>query len=169
MGGRAGMLDFERKLREYMDKAAIMDVLARYAVTVDSGDIQGFGDVFTEDVVWQWPALGLKYEGRAAMRELAAAIARYLPGGQHVTSNHVITLDGDKARAVCELTCFISRPEKIHTVLQGFYRDELKNEDGRWYICRRDVDVMNPEIITTGEIGGLYQDLTDYLMHRTGV
>lgn len=162
------MQDFERELREYMDKAAIKDVMARYSITVDSGDIHGFGDVFTEDAVWQWPALGLRYIGRAAMRDLAAAIAEHLPGGQHVTSNHVITLDGDHARAICELTCFISRPDKIHTVLQGFYRDHFKKEQNRWYIFRREVEVMNPEIITTGQIGQLYRELTDYLLDNSG-
>lgn len=162
------MQPMEHELRQWMDKAAIKEVTARYSVAVDSGDADGFAQVFTEDIVWQWPALGLCYEGRGALRGLAAAIAEHLPGGQHVISNHVISLYGEEAEGVCELTCFISRPEKIYTVLQGFYRDRYRKVDGRWYICRRNVEVVNPEIITQGEIGELYRELTAYLMQSNG-
>jgi ketosteroid isomerase-like protein len=157
------MPGLEREIREVIEKAAIMDVLSRYAITVDSGDADGFADLFTADAVWEWPALGLRYEGRPTLRDLAAAIAELLPGGQHVTSNHVITIGRDHADAICELTCFISRPEKIHTVLQGFYRDRLKKAGSRWYIAWRRVEVRNPEIISQGEIGELYRKLTGYL------
>ena len=79
-------------------------------------------------------------------------------------------IDESKCTAcgVCELTCFISRPEKIYTVLQGFYRDRYRKVDGRWYICRRNVEVVNPEIITKGAIGELYRELTAYLAKSSG-
>lgn len=83
-------------------------------------------------------------------------------------SNHVIEVDGSHASAVCELTCFISRPQKIHTVLQGFYRDKLSKIDGRWYIAHRMVEVVNPEIISQGEIGELYSDLIRALSGENG-
>jgi len=158
----------EQQVQELIDKAAIMEVLARYAIAVDSGDTEGFARLFTQDTVWEWPQTGLACTGRKALRDLATAIARHLPGGQHVMSNHVIDVDGSSASAVCELTCFVSRPQKIHTVLQGFYRDRLTKIDGRWYIARRMVEVINPEIITQGEIGELYRDLIRVLTGGNG-
>ena len=153
------MRELDHKIRELLDKEAIKDVLARYAITVDSGDAEGFAELFTPDAVWEWPQVDLRYQGRGALHDLAAAIADNLPGGQHVMSNHVISVNGDSATVVCELTCFISRPQKIYTVLQGFYRDRLVKINGNWLICRRTVDVRNPELITHGEIGDLYSDL----------
>ncbi len=162
------MQALEQQIHELIDRTAIMEVLARYAITVDSGDADGFARLFTQDTVWEWPQTGLTYAGRDAVRGMAAAIARHLPGGQHVMSNHVIEVDGSHASAVCELTCFISRPQKIHTVLQGFYRDKLSKIDGRWYIAHRMVEVVNPEIISQGEIGELYSDLIRALSGENG-
>lgn len=153
------MRGLDQQIQELVDREAIKEVLARYAITVDSGDAKGFAALFAPDAVWEWPQVDLRYEGQAALHDLAAAIADNLPGGQHVMSNHVISVDGDSATAVCELTCFISRPQKIYTVLQGFYRDRLVKIDERWLIRRRTVDVRNPELITHGEIGDLYSDL----------
>lgn len=153
------MMDQPQQVREWIDKSAIQELMARYAITADTGDADGFAALFTPAAVWEWPQIGLRYEGRAALRQMVAAIDRTLPGAQHVMSNHVIDIVGDRASAICELTCFISRPAKIHVVLQGFYRDRLERVGGDWRFAHRSVDVRNPEILTTGEIGDLYKDL----------
>lgn len=157
------MKGLERQIRNLLDKTAILEVLSNYAIAVDSGDAAGFADLFAPNAVWEWPQIGLTYEGRPAMREMATAIAEHLPGGQHMISNHVIDIEGDCATAVCQLICFISRPRKIYTVLQGHYRDQLIKLDGRWLISHRTVEVRNPEILSRGEIGELYRDLISAL------
>ena len=82
----------DKAMQECIDKMAIKEVFARYAIAVDTGDADGFGNLFTEDA--RWEAFGKRFAGRKAIRDLAAAIGRDFPNCQHVTSNHVIEVWG---------------------------------------------------------------------------
>ncbi|MCC7412485.1 MAG: nuclear transport factor 2 family protein [Gammaproteobacteria bacterium] len=146
-------------LRSCADRLDIRELLARYCICVDTGDADGFAAIFTEDALWSWAAVGLEYRGRPALRRLAQAIAECLTGAQHLACNPVIRLDDNDATSICQLTVFLSRPECIYTVLQGFYEDDLVRRGGRWLIARRVVRVENPEIITRGPIGEYYGPL----------
>ena len=142
-----------------IDKMAIKDVLSRYAICLDTGDTNGFSAIFTEDAIWEWAAVDLKFEGRKTLGRLAEVIAVYVPGALHMVSHPVIEPMGDEASAICLFTVFLSRPEKIYTLMIGNYRDELVKIDGRWLIARRQVYVENPEILSQGRIGEYYQPL----------
>ena len=157
------MSERERAIQECISKMAVMETLARYSNCVDSGDAPGFAAVFTEDAVWQWEAIGLTYTGRNQLRTLAEGIARHLPGAQHMVSNPIVTIDGDHAHCVSQVITFLSRPENIYTVLQGFYEDTLRKVGDSWLIAHRRVRVANPEIISQGKIGEYYKPLVEFL------
>ena len=44
----------EKEMQVCVDKVAIMDVISRYSICVDTGDIDGFLTCFTEDARWEW-------------------------------------------------------------------------------------------------------------------
>ena len=140
-------------------KAAITELLARYALTVDSGDAAGFAALFTENAVWEWPAVNLAYRGRKSIEALAAAIEANIPGAYHMQTHPVIDVSGDSARSVCQFVAYLSRPEQIYTLMTGRYKDELVLQNGRWLIDKRQVEVANPEIISQGKIGEYYKPL----------
>lgn len=150
-------------IQTYMDKMAIKDVLSQYAICVDTGDPDGFAAVFTRDAVWEWAAVGLKLTGRNALHRLAEVITEHVPGALHMVSHPVIESTGEAAKSICLFTVFLSRPEKVYTLMIGNYRDELVKIDDRWLIARRQVYVENPEILTQGKIGEYYRPLLDNL------
>lgn len=145
------------------DKMAIKEVLSQYAITVDTGDADGFASLFTEDAVWIWEAVDLTFRGRQTLKDLATAIDTHVPGALHMISHPVIELAEDKAATICLFTVFLSRPEKVYTLMAGNYRSELVKENGRWLIARHMVHVANPEILSQGKIGEYYQPLLDNL------
>jgi len=147
------------KIQEFMDKLEIREVLARYSICVDTGDADGFAAVFTEDAVWEWDAVGLRFQGRDTIRQIAVSVSEHAKGAQHAISNPVIRVHGDKASSVCQLTCFLSRPEKIYSLMLGIYEDELSKVDGHWQISRRSVRVENPELLGKGKIAEYFAPL----------
>lgn len=150
-------------LQYLSDKIAIQDVIARYSIASDTGDAEGFAAVFTEDGVMKWEAAGKRFCGHDALKGLAEAVWKHCAGVQHAVSNPVIEIKGETASAVCQLTCFLSRPEKIYTLMVGYYRDQLVKINGKWLIACREVEVENPEILAQGKIGEYYQPLAEAL------
>jgi hypothetical protein len=156
----------DRDVRGFMDKMAVKEAFARYAVTMDTGDAEGFANVFTEDALWRWETGAFKvvFRGRGELRDLAALVARSCPGAQHMMGNHVVDVQGGKAHVVCELLVSLSRPEAIYPVMQGFYDADLRKTGEKWLISELRVRVENPEILLRGKIGEYWAGIREFLL-----
>ena len=150
-------------MQTIIDKLAIKDTLSKYAICLDTGDPKGFEAIFTEDAIWEWADVGLKLIGKKTLGRLAEVIRENVPGALHMVSHPVIEPMGDNATSICLYTVFLSRPEKVYTLMIGNYRDELVKIKGEWLISHRQVHVENPEILSQGKIGEYYQPLTENL------
>ncbi len=149
-------------MQEFIDKMAIKEVLARYALALDRGRVDDFVSIWTEDAVFELGGVKVAI-GHKELGELCAAIDRLIPGAQHTTSNHVIEIDGDKAHSTCEWMGFISRPDQIHVAGQGFYEDDLVKVDGQWLLAYRKADAVNPEVAAHGQIGTIHKPISDWI------
>ena len=87
-------------LQEISDRLEITDVITRYTRAIDTRSWADLDDVFTEDAVLDYSAVGGPNaplaESRAFIETGLAGFARY----QHVIGQVSIPLDGDEARAV---------------------------------------------------------------------
>ena len=116
----------------------IRRTLASYCVAVDQADADAGSALFTEDCVLDLSAVGPTVNGRAAVRELAAAMT---PGtGLHVSANAVIDVDGDRADVVSYVVV-VGGDDDPRIRLGGRYFDELRNVDGSWLFARRRLDL----------------------------
>lgn len=131
---------------------AIRRLMAIYGQLLDSKRIAEWGELFTEDAVFQvW---GQTWRGRDA---IAAGIGGMQPDspGKHVILAPVIDLLGpDRARAWTDLSAFssgtdASGKQTISIATIGRYHDELVRRDGRWRFTRR-VVVMAGETTPDG-------------------
>jgi hypothetical protein len=131
------------------DRAAIVDLQARYVMAMDYLDADGYAAVFAEDGVLDW-ARGL-VEGRAAIREFMAtgtydftrgAPAAQTPDGKnwpstvrHLITNQIVEVDGDKATALTYWIQFNNneKRDKVEWMLFGSWYDEFVKIDGEWY------------------------------------
>ena len=89
----------ERRLQVLEDAEAIRNLKARYAALCDNQyDADGIASLFTEDAVWESPALG-RFEGREAIRNFFRGASGIYSFAIHYSLNGHIEVDGETSRA----------------------------------------------------------------------
>ncbi|MEV0358363.1 MULTISPECIES: nuclear transport factor 2 family protein [Nocardia] len=109
------------------DLLEIQQTLARYAVTITKGDIEGLLAVFTPD--GSYSAFGDTYTLDLFPDLVAAA-----PKGLFLTGLPVLEIDGDTAAGTQPL-CFID--QSTHDMRIGYYTDALVRTADGWRIKTR--------------------------------
>jgi 3-phenylpropionate/cinnamic acid dioxygenase small subunit len=111
------------------DQVAIANLLARYCLTLDVDDIEGWVALFTPDAAFE--VYGRTFEGHEGLRRMAGVA----PGGLHLGGPPVIELvDQDRARTTQNLL-FVDRSDGSSR--SAVYRDELRRTPEGWRIARR--------------------------------
>lgn len=150
------------------DRAAIVDLQARYVMAMDYFDADGYAAVFAEDGVLDW-ARGL-VEGREAIREFMASrtydFTRGAPPAQtpdgknwpstvrHLITNQVVKVEGNKATALTYWIQFNNNQsrDKVEWMLFGTWYDEFAKIDGEWFFTLHRIhNEGNPRTFTAGE------------------
>ena len=110
------------------DHVAITDLLARYCLTLDHGDVEGFIALFTPEA--RYEVYGRAFEGHAGLRALLEAA----PGGLHLGGPPTIEMiDRHRARTRRNLL-FVDRTSGASR--SAVYTDELQRTAGGWQIAR---------------------------------
>jgi uncharacterized protein (TIGR02246 family) len=134
-------VDLARIAPDPQDRVRIQDLQARYELAIGSGDASASAALFTEDGVFEAP--GDVAQGREAIRkELTPSGPTVSPiKAQHVVTNVVIHIDGDKATSTASWI-EVDRPSPGHQVQVGafgHYEDQfIKSRDG-WLFTKRKV------------------------------
>lgn len=122
------------------DRLDIMDLIARYAHTLDTGDLDGYINNFASDGV-----LFDDHRGREAIRAYVAMLMRQgragpLPNGD-VAYRHFAgapTIDGGDGRAtVHSYLLWVNMGSDPPVSAAAEYLDECVKLDGRWYFQSR--------------------------------
>jgi 3-phenylpropionate/cinnamic acid dioxygenase small subunit len=123
-------------LQALLDRAAIHDLLLRYARGVDRRDLALVASCFTPDCAYEG-ALGRGSIGDA-LALLEVAMGRY-ERTLHFVGNQLVELDGDRARSETYAVAYHGLPGGRLYVTAVRYLDELVRHDGGWRIARRTV------------------------------
>ena len=115
------------------DLVEIQQLLAKYAVTITQGDVEGLVTVFTPDGTYS--AFGSTYT-LARFPELVAAA----PSGLFMTGTSLIDLDGSEDRDPDTATgtqplCFVEHSK--HDMRIGYYKDTYVRTDAGWRLKTR--------------------------------
>jgi hypothetical protein len=122
------------------DRLDIMDLIARYAYTLDSGDLDGYVHNFAPDGV-----LFESHRGHDQIREYVAMLMRQgragpLPSGD-VAYRHFVgapVIDGDANRATGHsYLLWVSMGSEPPVSAAAEYTDECVKLDGRWVFQSR--------------------------------
>jgi SnoaL-like domain len=122
------------------DRLDIMDLIARYAYTLDSGDLDGYVNNFAPEGV-----LFEQHKGREAIREYVGMLMRQgragpLPNGdvayRHFVGSPVIDGGGDRA-IVHSYLLWVNMGTEPPVSAAAEYTDECIKLDGRWYFLDR--------------------------------
>lgn len=137
--------------------AGISETKGRYCRTLDTKDWEGYGDVFTEDVVLDTrPAGGIITHGREeALRVVRAAVETAKTA--HQVHTPLITLNGDSAEVVWAMQDRVvwgaERIEAMgnygHTGYGHYTERYEKQADGRWRIAHQVLSRLHVDVHTT--------------------
>ncbi|HTC38935.1 MAG TPA: nuclear transport factor 2 family protein [Steroidobacteraceae bacterium] len=127
----------------WVAKAAISELITRYAALNDAGDWDGVAALYTDDGRMSRPSAPDDFiAGRAAI--LAAFRARPLRAARHIIANVLVTLNSDtEARATSQILLFTGvsagdgLPVQSAMPLVGTYRDRLMRTPHGWRFLER--------------------------------
>ena len=110
------------------DQVAISDLIARYCLTLDLDDVEGWVALFTPDASYE--VYGRSFDGHEGLRGMMGAA----PGGLHLGGPPVIEMrDADHARTRRNLL-FIERESGVSR--SAVYTDELTRTADGWRFTR---------------------------------
>ena len=135
----------ERRIQALEDAEAIRNLKARYAALCDDHyNADGIADLFTEDAVWESPALG-NYVGREAIRAFFQGADGIFSFAIHYSLNGHIEVSGDTAKA----QWYLFMPCTVGATNRAFWRAGIDQEhyvrvDGSWLFKHKaSVPLMN--------------------------
>lgn len=118
------------------DRTAIEELKHEYCYRLDSTDIDGFVDLFTEDARFDIAGIA-EGEGHDQLREFITGIAdRDLETLAHMVANPVLDIDGDTASGKWYYVVMIESGDGGVEWGQGRYDEEYRRVDGEWRISR---------------------------------
>jgi hypothetical protein len=123
-----------------VDEVRILRLLAEYCQLVDDGRFDEVVRRFTTDgtlVAGRETATG-----RDAVKALLQVTEPPEVRGKHLTTNSVIDVAGDRARAVSDFAFLVHRGGSLVPLVAGRYRDSFRRVDDVWQFERREADVM---------------------------
>lgn len=135
------------------DRLDIQDLTARYAWSLDTGDVEAFAACFLPEGVLRWETFErpVEWRGTAALRAFAGYF-RGLPasaGRQHHVSNLRIAPADDGVRASAYVMVTWRRDDGPHPlIVLGYYEDLLRRDDGgTWRLARRVIRDWSGEVL----------------------
>jgi len=135
MADHGSALTLEARVGRLEAEAELRQLVARYALAVDSRDLNTLVSLFCTDV-----ACGRWGNGRAALAAFYDGMLRRFKRTIHTVASQVIDLDGDGvARGV--VYCRAEHEVGDDWVVQSLcYFDDYEREAGRWRFRRRSVE-----------------------------
>jgi SnoaL-like domain len=131
----------EARLQAVEDRQAIEQLLLEYGRALDSRDFTAYSQLFADKGTWSG-SIGT-FTGPAEIKvAMENAFKGPKPDPNHVTNFHlltnaIITLDGDKAKAVSKWTFVRMSDNEPDPMLAGEYIDTFVREKGQWKFMSR--------------------------------
>ena len=125
-------------LQTLLDKQAIHEVLVRYCRGADRGDADLIAEAYHEDAIEDH---GGTFKGKAS--DYIAMLRKILPSAPrmtHATTNVLIEVEGDRARAESYILTFSRRDgidDPFDSLTMARVIDRFERRDGRWAIAHR--------------------------------
>lgn len=122
----------EERLDRVESQLAIQQLPARYAVAVDSRNIDAWVGLFVDDV-----DCGKRGRGREALKQFIAPAVRTFYRSVHQICGHVVDfVDADHATGT--VYCRAEHEDgDLWVAMAIVYFDEYARRDGKWYFVRR--------------------------------
>jgi len=128
----------EKKLQTLLDRMEIVDVQTRYATGVDMRDRDLYRSCFADEMEMDMSGMGLGEPVKMsadAWADQALSLVSGFEATQHMITNHVIRIEGDRATCVAYVKAQHYNPDNVWTVV-GYYTNTLERTAEGWKISR---------------------------------
>ena len=124
--------DPREQLQWLVDRAVISDLLIEFARALDDADWDAYAATFDVDGELAISPT-VAHVGRAGLAEfVAASLAGYPGGTHHLSTNHAIHLDGDRATTRSYLVAAHVYELDRQAIGAGWFDCRLRRSDGGW-------------------------------------
>ena len=144
--------DMADKVAVLQDRLDITDVVYRYARALDDCDWALLRTCFLPDATANYPDK-IALRGYDAIEDLCRATFEPISASQHINSNVVVSVDGDRARATSYLHAqhvLLGLPDGEQFIFAGRYTDDLVRTADGWRIAELTLEPTwtagNPEV-----------------------
>lgn len=120
----------EAKLQQVVDVEDIRTLMAKYCHGIDKKNEELFMSIWSDDATYELPH-GVA-TGTDAIRELVHTVWQRVPKCHHHITNHLVTVDGDRATADTDVFYYRQSSEGVVQLLSGMYSMEYARVDGEW-------------------------------------
>lgn len=120
------------------DKDAIVEVMAKYCHYLDAQKLDEWYALYADDCVWEAGPIGT-FKGMDELKKLTATLSGALgtTGLRHLTNNHIVTVEGDKAHLSAYVTVLKAGENRSVAVIgAGGYEIDLTRGARGWLIQR---------------------------------
>jgi len=151
------MSSVEDRLIKVEAELAIRNVIARYGLAADCGDVETALTCHTMDAVYlvsdpnsgreRRQAADLELRGHEAIKRMLTTERHQslLPNCAHTVGPLVVDVDGKNARALGYSRVFNQVEKQPHLMRVAFNHWKMRREDGLWKISRRESRVMGED------------------------
>jgi len=128
---------------ELLDRLAIQELSARYALGMDGGRRELFESAWSADATFRCDEIGLDCTGITAILEYydqgpgKAAPAPSDGSAVRLAGNLVLTIDGDTASGISEFIAMRRSDLSYFAYTIGIYEDTYRRDDQGWRISSR--------------------------------
>jgi hypothetical protein len=119
------------------DTEAIKQLTHRYNLAFDYGEVDAYLDCWTADGFFERSNAGRSYRGHAELDEL---IRTFPVDGRHISTNFIIEVDGDGAKASSYLL-YLDKDADFSVSMFGVYDDTLVRTESGWKFSERRLKV----------------------------
>ena len=130
----------------WIAKQAVRELVDRYCDAINRGDWDRYQETFAPDAVWEAPALDMRLEGAAAIRETVSSLTASADVYLQTPAAVVVTLVGtDRATVSSTVREQIRTSADAGMLMLGVYDDEVARIDGAWKFARRSFKLVYME------------------------
>lgn len=122
-------------MTDLADKAAIRELLERYADAVFRRDFDQWADCWAEDA--EWEIMQFQRKGRAEVRALVEMLMTPLTFASMMVQPGPITVTGDRASARVYLLEVVVGPQGERRMTNAYDDSYERCADGRWRFSKR--------------------------------
>jgi ketosteroid isomerase-like protein len=126
------------RLQRLEDRAAIAELIARYAVAVDDRDLDALGELFTPDGVFRSKDGVMDARGRAPVLEQFRGRFRALAVSNHFSHDHILTLHEPRGSAHGLVSAHAEVWRNGRALIAALrYEDTYRLHEQRWRFAER--------------------------------